>query len=99
MKKDVPGKRATRQAETTFMRLYEEKVDPFSNLFPLPIKSPLLNLCWSQLYTRPCSDCFALTELTQLAGRAKVFMRRKVDLAKRGTMVSKKVHRVDGLPF
>ena len=88
MKKDVPGKRATRQAETTFMRLYEEKVDPFSNLFPFGANC-----------ARACSDCFALTELTQLAGRAKVFMRRKVDLAKRGTMVSKKVHRVDGLPF
>ena len=26
-----------------------KKVDPFTNLFPLPIKRPLLNLCWSQL--------------------------------------------------
>ena len=60
MKKDVPGKRVTHQAETTFMRLYEEKVDPFSNLFPLPIKSSLLNLYWSQLCSRmPRLFCLA----------------------------------------
>ena len=36
MKKDVPGKRVTRQAETNFKRLYEKKVRQRAvSLFPV----------------------------------------------------------------
>ena len=66
-----------------------EKCWPFFNLFPTFAGANC---------ARACSDCFALTELTQLAGRAKVFIWRKVDLAKSGAMLSKKVDRLDTSP-
>ena len=75
MEKSCPGKEGHPPSRVNFSeRLYEKKVDPFARANSAPA----------------CSDCLDRLDGVDPAGRAKVFIWRKVGPARRVTLPSKK---------